>query len=141
MRTTRGAYRWDCLRQGCDRDANHPAWELLHGALPRNITPTDIDGMVECANHFLFLEFKRGGADPKNQEGQRQSLLRLTRASPAIRVLYLWGDAARMILTHRQMIFRGQEFAKVSTDLEDLRRFMAKWAEGAERAPAPVSPA
>lgn len=67
--------RHNCMSDGCFIDAL-PCWDEYLSAFPRKIHPTDIDGMVEINDHFLFMEEK-----PKSRElpeGQRKALVRLS---------------------------------------------------------------
>jgi len=52
-----------------------PSWDDIIARLPGKIRPTDIDGMVECSGHFLFIEEKSAGVTP--EPAQRLALMRL----------------------------------------------------------------
>lgn len=79
--------RHSCAERGCYY-AQLPCWDDLIGCFPRNIRPTDIDGMVEINGHFLFIEEKRAGVAP--DEGQRRALRRLSTAlSPLVTVSFI----------------------------------------------------
>lgn len=65
------AFRYSCERYGC-YCRQLPSWDDLIPCFPRKIRPTDIDGMVEINDHFLFLEEKKAGVGPDN--GQRRAL-------------------------------------------------------------------
>lgn len=64
-------------------------WGFLDKAFaPSRIKVTDVDGLVESGNHFLFLEGKgKGKAIPRGQEILFE---RLTARGDT--VLILWGD-------------------------------------------------
>lgn len=53
-------FRHSCKSQGCFYDGL-PSWDEFIDDFPRKIRPTDIDGVVEINNHFLFLEQKGEG--------------------------------------------------------------------------------
>lgn len=50
-------FRHNCQIKGCYIGLL-PSWDDIIECLPRNIRPTDIDGMVECNRHFLIIEEK-----------------------------------------------------------------------------------
>lgn len=77
--------RHHCIRDGCYLGAL-PSWDDILECFPRGIRPTDVDGMVEINDHFLFIEEKRSGASLL--EGQRQALRRLA-TRPRVTVLYI----------------------------------------------------
>ena len=46
-----------------------PCFNFLHGTMPRDITPSDMDGITEINGRFWDIEFKKTGkAVPKGQE-------------------------------------------------------------------------
>lgn len=57
--------------------AKEYAWSLMAKYAPRNITPSDIDYIVECGGHFVAFEMKTGSTEPAY--GQRLMLERLLR--------------------------------------------------------------
>lgn len=69
-------FRHKCAGDGC-YVKQLPDWEDIIQRFPRNIRPTDIDGMVEINGHFLFLEEKSAGAPIES--GQRMALKSLSR--------------------------------------------------------------
>lgn len=78
-----------------------PNWDDLIACLPRDIRPTDVDGMVEINGHVLFLEEKRPGV--MLHEGQRRAL---------------WSLSGRDNIT--TMFFRPRQALQPTTDLECL---------------------
>lgn len=84
-------YRSKFFRHNCDdRQACYveslPLWDDLIECFPRNIRPTDIDGMVEINNHFLFLEEKSAGKHI--EEGQRRALQNLAARQDVTVILF-----------------------------------------------------
>lgn len=67
------SFRHKCPESGCYL-ALLPSWDDIIARLPGSIRPTDIDGMVECSGHFLFIEEKSAGKHV--EEGQRKALQR-----------------------------------------------------------------
>lgn len=99
-------------------------WDRLNGAFPRGIAPTDVDGMVEASNQFLFFEAKRHGEELK--KGQRMALQRLARLSDAITVIVLhWEPSTNEleefyeILSPNNILGRGWD---------ELRKFCKDWS-------------
>lgn len=66
-------FRHRCSEKGCYLSLL-PSWDDIIERLPGAIRPTDIDGMVECSGHFLFIEEKTAGKSM--DEGQRKALVR-----------------------------------------------------------------
>lgn len=70
-------FRHDCKgEKGCYIQGL-PSWDDIIAVLPRGIRPTDIDGMVEINDHFLFIEEKSAGKPI--DAGQAVALKRLSR--------------------------------------------------------------
>lgn len=70
-------------------NADTPDYNFLHGTLPRNITPSDIDGVVECCNNFWFIEFKQSGMPI--DKGQSMMLDRLAKIKNCFVTIW-WHD-------------------------------------------------
>ncbi len=77
-------FRHDCGTRGC-YVRQLPSWDDLIECFPRNIRPTDVDGMVEINDHFLFLEEK--GACKSLDRGQRKALQKLA-SRPRVTVVF-----------------------------------------------------
>lgn len=65
-------------------------WAILDGCFgSTRIKPTDIDGLVERNEHFLFLETKSIGAQiPVGQERAFKALVKVAKAT----VIVVWGS-------------------------------------------------
>lgn len=90
-------------------------WRFLDQAFDRNIKVGDIDGFVEAAGNFLFLEGKR--VDTPMPQGQSRALKRLA-TLPRIDVIIVEGNppcevTGWVVLGNDPMIYRGndKEFA------------------------------
>ena len=77
-------FRHECRVRGCYVE-QLPSWDHYIRAFPRNIRPTDVDGLVEVNGHILVLEEKCVGKGP--DEGQRRALQRLA-SLPNVRVVF-----------------------------------------------------
>jgi len=65
--------RWDSHKLGQASAEKHGVWPF-----PRGITPSDIDGFLECSGRVLVIETKGHGAPvPRGQERALESLSRL----------------------------------------------------------------
>lgn len=74
---------WDLFKKGSWD------WSVLDGCFGGStIAPTDVDGMIERNDFFLFLETKLPGVQLKL--GQRMALERLSR-KPGVSVLVIYG--------------------------------------------------
>lgn len=72
-------YRSKFFRHSCDSSGcffqSLPSWDEFIEQFPRGIRPTDVDGLVEINDSFLFLEQK--GAGVPLQTGQFLAFKRL----------------------------------------------------------------
>lgn len=50
--------QWNCERQGCFNVKKRPKIEMFADCLPRKISFSDIDGIVEINGNLLLLEWK-----------------------------------------------------------------------------------
>lgn len=91
-------YRSEHFRHQCSRDGCYveqlPDWGEVIECFPRKIRPTDIDGMVEINNHFLFLEEKRCGASI--EYGQLLAFKRLSSLPNATVVIFRPGTESEL---------------------------------------------
>lgn len=70
--------RWDSNSIGAAARAADEAWRL-----PRGISPTDVDGLLECNGHVLLIESKPAGVElPRG--GQRKALETLARMGATV---------------------------------------------------------
>jgi hypothetical protein len=67
----------------------HWEWAWAARALPRGITPTDIDGLIEIGDQYLIIETKEPGVPLP--VGQRLALERLRRRVSGV-LLIIWGQ-------------------------------------------------
>lgn len=81
-------FRHDCTRWGCLID-KMPSWDFMEGCFPRDIMPSDVDGLVEVDGRFLLIEQKGYGVSLT--AAQSRAHKRLVAAAPPgiITVLYL----------------------------------------------------
>lgn len=86
-------FRHSCPANGCYYDSL-PCWDDIIEAFPRRIRPTDVDGMVEINDHFLFLEEKRKGVGP--DEGQRRAMFALSNLADVTVVFFRPGQASEL---------------------------------------------
>lgn len=120
--------RHRCEQHGCYKD-KLPDWSILDGCFPRGIRPSDIDGIVELNEHALLLEWKpRDGVLTK---GQRLLFQNLTRGSPKVQALIVYGDPS--VPSEIELIQRGQRRFRQRCELEFLRWFCEQWSVFAER--------
>lgn len=120
-------FRYSCAK-GCYIE-QLPDWDDLIPCFPRKIRPTDIDGMVEINNRFLFLEEKRAGVGP--DDGQRLALRRLSQRDGFTTMLFRPKLAAPSIL--QCMVFNQHEPAGwVDRSREWLQDWLRVWADAAD---------
>lgn len=123
-------FRHNCVADGCYIDGL-PCWDDLIEAFPRKIRPTDVDGMVEINNHFLFLEEKQRGVAP--EEGQRKALLALS-TWPNHTVLFVRPGSASEC--ECLMYAAGKASGWTACSRADLMWWLRSWARDADAASA-----
>jgi hypothetical protein len=124
--------RWDCAKRGCFNIKKRPKIELLADCLPGQIAFGDVDGIVEINGNLLLLEWKE---HQRLSQGQRILFERMTRLCPAT-VLVVEGDAETMVVNSIRTVRRGRIEGAESADLDELRRRIRAWSEGALANPA-----
>lgn len=123
-------FRHKCDAKGCYYDLL-PSWDDLIDCFPRRIRPTDIDGMVEINDRFLFMEQKGFGAGPDN--GQRIALLKLARRK-GITVLFFRPAAVGQDDKLEVLLFDGTEPDGWRPQTRDwLKDWLRNWSARAER--------
>lgn len=122
--------RHDCGLRGCYLE-QLPPWDDYIECFPRNIRPTDVDGMVEIDGRFLFMEEKQAGVPL--QTGQRIALRRLADFHGITVVIFRPGVTADLEV----LIYDGsppQGFQPYTRD--QFKSWLTNWALGAPEAAA-----
>lgn len=119
-----GVMRWNCLRDGCWKDANQLKFNVFSGLFPRSINFTDIDGVVEWNGRALAIEWKSEGTDvPTGQE------IMMRRLSDDRR--WTWvvveGDAADMSVARYRWVFGGEVTHWETGDMSSLKERIESW--------------
>lgn len=100
-------------------------WSCLDGCFGQTrIRPTDVDGLIECNRHFLFLEAK-----PPNghlTQGQHIALTNLSR-QPNTTCIVIYGDPTTTNINRIVMIINGTETFIEEPSLTTLRAIVASW--------------
>jgi hypothetical protein len=122
-------FRYDCRTRGCYNE-QLPCWNDLIDCFPRRIRPTDVDGMVEINDHFLFMEEKGPGV--KLEEGQRLALRRL---STRPRVTTAFFRPGRRSDQEVLILGQGEALGWQSWSREHLRTWIRDWARTADESP------
>lgn len=105
------------------RQASTQRFDVLNGALPTNVAPTDIDQALERRGHFLFLEFKRPHQSvPRGQARLFESLVQLGSHEHDVRLLHVLGHPPDAIEAYG---WWGERLQPRTSD--DLRRFVRRW--------------
>lgn len=131
--------RWRCAEKGCHNELLRPRIEEFAECLPGRIAFSDIDGCVEVAGRFLFLEWKAPGGTVSR--GQQIMHARLTELSGAITVIIVAGNPQTMEVQAVQVVHNGRAGAREPCDLAGLKARVAAWArrsagQRAHRTPA-----
>lgn len=117
---------WNCEQRGCFNRVKRPKIEVFAEDLPGKIAVSDVDGVVEIAGHFLFLEFKSHTDIPR---GQSLLFKRLTKLSRKVAVLVIVADAETMICHERCVFYDGKQEPWQSCDLQDVKEMLRDWVE------------
>jgi hypothetical protein len=124
-------YRCSKLRHECTRDGCYlaalPEWEDIIACFPRNIRPTDIDGMVEINGNFLFLEEK--SAKKSLDAGQRIALKELSRNPNTTVLVFRPGRAADMEV---MVLKDGQTEGFQDCSKSQFLHWIQRWARNAD---------
>lgn len=129
-------YNGDHLQHKCEPDGcfitrySGSSWNDIAACFPRNIEPTDIDGMVEINGHFLFLE-EKGEKVGFTREGQRRALLELSR-QPQTTVLIFRPGGTRGWQVLKLENGQGTGFRDCSRS--QLLHWIQRWARDANTA-------
>lgn len=124
--------RWSCASSGCYNETLRPRIEVFAECFPGRIGMSDIDGVVEIAGRFLFLEWKAQGGSV--QTGQRIMFERMTALSHKITVIVVAGHPREMTVETVQVFQGGNASAPEATDIEGLKARVKAWADRAQMA-------
>lgn len=120
--------RWSCVRNGCFRNLC-PKIGAFDDCFPGKIGMSDIDGCVEIAGKFLFLEWKGQGG--RLSTGQRIMFERITTLSHKITVIVVVGHPRDMIIDSVQVFHGGKSGKPEPCDFDELKARVRSWAERA----------
>lgn len=118
----------DCETGGCWNKQYRPNIEFFYHALPRKITMSDIDGVVEVNGSVLFLEWKSHGGELPT--GQRILAERLTQISPKITYVVVQHDPGNPMLVEAVKVAYAGKFSDWQPcDFEGLFDRVKRWAD------------
>jgi len=121
--------RWNCSEKGCFRNLC-PKLGIFDDCFPGRIGMSDVDGVVEIAGSFLFMEWKSPGGAMTT--GQRIMFERLTGPSPHITAIVVCGDPRTMAIETVQVFWHGKAGPVERATLDGLRERIRTWANGAQ---------
>ena len=122
--------RWDCNQNGCFRKLC-PKLGVFDECFPGKIGMSDIDGVVEISGNFLFMEWKSDGGALR--DGQRIMFERMSRLSPMITVIVVFGDPEEMSVESIQVFEHGSKRPPEPCSLDVLKDRIKKWTSRALR--------
>jgi hypothetical protein len=120
--------RWNCAERGCF-NMSLPSWDDLLECFPRDIRPTDIDGMVEINGHVLILDQK--GPGKGFEEGQRRAYQALRDRPKTTIVGFRDGESSELEVIVLAHDLPGTGWQPVTRQW--LRDWLREWAIGADR--------
>lgn len=130
-------FRHNCSARGCwldrrwDSNALGQVAAEVDGAwpFPRGISPSDIDGFMECAGEVLFIETKQNGAPfPR---GQELALERLSRKGVQV-LMQECAPPAMDAVTRTRWCIDGRWGAWKASDRLQRDRAVQEWFRWAE---------
>jgi len=119
------ALRWNCGENGCFRNLC-PKLGVFDECFPGRIGMSDVDGVVEIAGCFLFMEWKSPGGAVTT--GQRIMFEQLTGLSPRVTVIVVCGEPETMTVDTVQVFQNGKAGPVAPATLEGLRERIRAWA-------------
>lgn len=123
-------YRSKFFRHNCDDSGcffqSLPSWDEFIEQFPRGIRPTDVDGLVEINDSFLFLEQK--GAGVPMPQGQFHAFKRLA-SRPRVTVV-IFRPAAHDDFYEVMVLPRPAEWETVTAD--EFKARLSRWAMRAD---------
>jgi hypothetical protein len=126
--------RWNCKeKRKCFRSLC-PKLGAFDECFPGKIGMSDVDGMVEIAGRFLFLEWKSDGGFLTT--GQRIAFERLTSLSTdpmKVTVIVVCGDPEEMTVTSIQVFHSGKGHGVTECDFDGLHQRIEHWAARASQ--------
>ena len=121
--------RWDCAKSGCYNKLLRPRIEEFAECFPGRIAMSDVDGVVEIAGHFLFLEWKANGGSVST--GQRIMFERLTSLSRKVTVIVVKGHPREMTIDDVQVFHCGLGATPETCDFNELKTRIRAWTDRA----------
>ena len=103
-----------------------PCFGLLHGCMPRNITPSDLDGIVEINGKFWVIEFKKTGKEvPKGQMFMFNHFINM---GFAVSIIWHDGLTRENKITKMKHMISGQQKERVFNNYQEGRESYQKFA-------------
>lgn len=124
-------FRWDCEKDGCFNDLCRLKFDVFSDCFPGKMNFTNVDGLVEVNNHFLFLEWKH--IHKSLPLGQQLLFERLTALSPRVTVVIVVGDAKTMAVNQITVVKNGTVSHPEQQNLDDLKSRIRRWAINARQ--------
>ena len=124
--------RWNCDDKGCFRQIC-PKLGAFDNCFPGKIGMSDVDGIVEIAGRFLFLEWKAQGGGVTT--GQRIMFEQLTSLSPdpmKVTVIVVGGQPRDMLIETVQVFHSGAGQPVEPCDFDGLKARIKSWADRAQ---------
>lgn len=121
--------RWNCVKNGCFRNLC-PMLGAFDDCFPGKIGMSDIDGVVEMAGRFLFLEWKSAGG--RLSIAQRIMYERITALSHKVTVIVVCGHPRDMTIDTVQVFHGGRADRPVICDFDGLKARISAWARRAQ---------
>jgi hypothetical protein len=119
--------RWNCDKHGCYRQKCCPRLEEFKECFYREISPGDLDGIVEFRGKFWVLEWKTPGAQVKR--AQELLFVAFTKAQWNI-VFVAEGDCTEtpMSVSRYQVYWDGKQYEWFRGDFAALKSDVTAWS-------------
>lgn len=113
--------------------ASMPHWHTILPSLPPNVTPSDIDGILERNNNFLTIETKKRKDTLNPTQGQGLTLHRLAQ-TPNHKVLIVWMKPPTGPIYQIQKLGKDKHPHTVQNQ-DELNRLTKQWWDWATNNP------
>jgi hypothetical protein len=130
-------FKWDCSSDGCFNKKRRLKFGCFFKALPKRVSFSDLDGIVECFGNALILEWKYYDADSAPSRsciplGQQIMFERLARAGN-ISVICVAGNAEDMSVKYIKKYHGNKVTEWMEGNQETLLESISSWVAWSEK--------
>jgi hypothetical protein len=129
-------FRWDCNEDGCFNKKRRLKFGRFFNALPKRISFSDLDGIVECFGNALILEWKYYDEDSTPSvscipRGQQIMFERLAKAGN-ISIICVAGNAEDMSVKYIKKYHGDNVTEWIPGNQDNLLKSISSWVAWSE---------